>query len=109
MLIFDIREIGNLLLKYRKKAGLTQAELAEKAQISDRTYADIERGFSNMRVDTLLNICHALNITPNDILLREHEVFVEFEELSACLSQCSSAERKTALMLMQVYLRSLHL
>ena len=44
MLILDLREIGNRLLAVRKRAGLTQAELAEKAGLADRTYADIERG-----------------------------------------------------------------
>jgi len=44
MLLYDIRKIGNKLLECRKMTGLTQAELAEKAGLADRTYADIERG-----------------------------------------------------------------
>ena len=43
MLIHNTRDIGGKLLSIRKKAGLTQSELAEKAGLSDRTYADIER------------------------------------------------------------------
>ena len=53
MLIHNTRDIGGKLLSIRKKAGLTQSELAEKAGLSDRTYADIERGTVNMRVATL--------------------------------------------------------
>ena len=68
MLIYDPRVRGNRIYKYRKKAGLTQSELAEKAGLADRTFADIERGSSNMRVETLLKICDALRISPNDIL-----------------------------------------
>ena len=56
MLIFDRRTIGNRLLAMRKKRGLTQAEVAELAGLSDRTYADIERGTVNMRLETLLHI-----------------------------------------------------
>ena len=48
MLLFDMRAIGNKLLAIRKKAGLTQQEVAEAAGLSDRTYADIERGTVNM-------------------------------------------------------------
>lgn len=60
MLIHDLRQIGNRLLTLRKDRGLTQAELAEKAGLADRTYADIERGTVNMRVMTLLQICDTI-------------------------------------------------
>lgn len=63
MLIYDQITIGNKLLDVRKKSGLTQAEVAERADISDRAYADIERGCTNMRVDTLQKICNALHST----------------------------------------------
>ena len=54
MLIFDLRSIGNKLLAIRKRMGMTQAEVAEAAVMSDRTYADIERGSVNMRTETVL-------------------------------------------------------
>ena len=38
MLIFDLRTIGNKLLTIRKRMGMTQAEVAEAAGLSDRTY-----------------------------------------------------------------------
>ena len=62
MLIYDFRVIGNRLLAFRKKAGLTQIEVAEAAGLSDRTYADIERGSVNMRIETILRICDVLHI-----------------------------------------------
>ena len=71
MLVFDFRTIGNKLLSIRKKAGLTQSEVAEKANLSDRTYADIERGTVNMRIETVLKICEALHITPDMVLTTE--------------------------------------
>ena len=71
MLIHDLRQIGNRLLALRKDRGLTQAELAEKAGLADRTYADIERGTVNMRLTTLVKICEALNVRPNDLLLSD--------------------------------------
>ena len=58
MLISDPRQIGNRLLAIRKHIGLTQAEVAEAAGLSDRAYADIERGSVNMRIDRELSaIC----------------------------------------------------
>lgn len=66
MLINNLRQIGNRFLEFRKQRGLTQAEVAELANISDRTYADIERGGTNLRTVTLVAICSALKVTPND-------------------------------------------
>ena len=68
MLNFDFHEIGNKLFTIRKRAGMTQAEVAEAAGLSDRTYADIERGTVNMRIETVLRICTVLHITPDEIL-----------------------------------------
>jgi len=108
MLIFDFRAIGNKLLTIRKKAGLTQAEVAEKAGLSDRTYADIERGTVNMRIETILRICEALKITPDEILTEEREVDILWQnELFEQLECCSQREKETALKILSVYLQSL--
>lgn len=49
----DLITIGNRLYEARKRLGMNQSQAAEAAGISDRTYADVERGTANMRVDTL--------------------------------------------------------
>ena len=107
MLIFDSHKIGNKLLAVRKGIGLTQSEVAEKAGISDRTYADIERGSVNMRVETVLKICSVFNITPDEILTSEDEQDFDESELLAKLNNCSKKERNTALKLLDVYLDSI--
>ena len=108
MLVFDLRTIGNRLLAFRKRAGLTQAEVAEAAGFSDRTYADIERGTVNMRMETLLKICAALHITPDDVLTEEKETLApQLDGLLARLEQCTPKEKGTALRLLEVYLSSL--
>ena len=108
MLVSDLLTIGNKLLAIRKRMGMTQAEVAEAAGLSDRTYADIERGSVNMRIETILRICSVLHITPDEILrvgntsatLRQIELF---ERLNAC----NPKDRETALRLLSVYLESL--
>lgn len=108
MLITELHKIGNNLLSVRKRRGLTQAEVAEAAGLSDRTYADIERGSVNMRLETLLRICTALRITPNDILTEQSEATpIHPEELLQMLNACQPENRETALQLLHVYLRSL--
>lgn len=109
MLIFNFHTIGNRLLTIRKKMGLTQAEVAEAANLSERTYADIERGTVNMRTETLLRICNVLKITPDEILTEENSTLaVKQEELINKLNTCSTKDRETALQLLSIYLHSLN-
>ncbi len=107
MLVLNLTDIGNKLYKIRKSKGLTQAEVAEKADFSDRTYADIERGSTNMRIETLLKICEALNVTPNDILVTETNISVSEKDIASALNACSNNEKETALKLLSVYVDSL--
>lgn len=108
MLISDLLTIGNKLLLIRKRMGLTQAEVAEAAGLSDRTYADIERGTVNMRIETILRICGALHITPNEILTEEDcSIAARQNELIERLNACNPKDRETALRLLSVYLQSL--
>lgn len=108
MLISDLCEIGNKLYILRKSKGLTQAEVAEKAELSDRTYADIERGNVNMRLETLLKICKALNITPNEILTVEEQNLITESQFVEIINSCTETEKRTALNLLNVYLNSLN-
>lgn len=108
MLIFDSRKIGNKLLYFRKRSGLTQMEIAELAGLSDRAYAEIERGNVNMRVDTALRICEALHITPNEILTeKDIPLPVNQKEIFGKLNNCSPKEREAALKILAVYLESI--
>ena len=108
MLVSDLFTIGNKLLCIRKRLGLTQAEVAEAAGLSDRTYADIERGTVNMRIKTILRICSALHITPDEILTEnDSSANVHQEELFERLNACNNKDRETALKLLSLYLQSL--
>lgn len=105
MLIHDLRQIGNHLLEYRKDRGMTQAELAEKAGLADRTYADIERGTVNMRLSTLLGICEALNIRPNDILLYDDELFpIDRDEIIERLKGSPRSSQEAATRILKIFL-----
>lgn len=65
--------LGALLKRYRAAAGLTQEELAEKAEVSARTVSDVERGVrTRIYRDTAGRLAEALEL---------HEVIrTEFEE-----------------------------
>ncbi len=109
MLIFDFRAIGNKLLENRKRTGLTQNEVAEKANLSDRTYADIERGCVNMRMETFLKICEVLCVTPDEILTNESHISEATKaELTDKFGKCTFSQQETAIKLLNVYLDSLN-
>ncbi len=109
MLVLESYAIGNKLLAIRKRMGMTQAEVAEKAGMSDRTYADIERGTVNMRVSSLLRICAVLHITPNEILTEDVPgEEIQEAELLTQLNACTPKDKRFALQLLSVYLKSLH-
>ena len=108
MLITNPIKIGNKLHTIRKRMGMTQAEVAEAAGVADRTYADIERGTVNMRVETALKICETLHITPDEILTEDSPSLTSRQnELWERLNACSPKDKETALSLLAVYLQSL--
>ena len=108
MLVFDLHTIGNKLLIVRKRMGMTQAEVAESAGLSDRTYADIERGTVNMRTETILRICNTLHITPDEIQTEDStSLSIQQTELWERLNACNSKDKETALQLLSIYLKSL--
>ena len=108
MLLNDKRMIGNKLFALRKQTDKTQLELAVASELSERTYADIERGQTDMRVSTLLKLCQTLHVTPDEILTDPADESAPCEdEMFARLAECSSKDRETALKLLKVYLQSL--
>jgi transcriptional regulator with XRE-family HTH domain len=56
------KDLGAKLKKARLKIGLTQAEVASKADVNVNYYAQIERGEVNTSFEKLHNILKALNI-----------------------------------------------
>lgn len=57
-------QIGLNILYYRKKLGLTQLQLAEKANYSRNHIQQIETAVDTPSVEALLDIAEALEIPP---------------------------------------------
>ena len=65
--------IGNRLALLRKRRGLSQEELAERARL-DRSYVSrIERGLANPSMGVLERICVALDITLQELFCTPEE------------------------------------
>ena len=62
--------IGEAVLKYRKKAKLSQELLAEKADIHPNYVGRIERGECSPTVDILIRVAKALGVHPHKLFLK---------------------------------------
>ena len=66
--------IGANIATYRKRAGLTQAGLAEQLNYSDKAVSKWERGESCPDIPTVMAIAEALGITVNELLADPNEL-----------------------------------
>ena len=68
-----LKTIGENTRKYRTRAGLTQAELAEKVGVGTSFISRVERGEKRMRIETILLVAAALHISVDLLLCPENE------------------------------------
>lgn len=61
-------EMGARIATRRKQLGWTQEQAAEAAGLSWQFWACVERGIKNVRAESLLNLCSALNVSTDYIL-----------------------------------------
>ena len=96
----DYIGLGDKIRFFRTKMRLSQEELAEKTDLSNVYISHLERGVRAPRLDVVINIANALNISADDLLSgsliisgtsrghREYEVLSDCtpEELSIILN-----------------------
>ena len=73
-------EIGKFIANCRKEKKLTQAQLAEKLNITDRAVSKWETGKSMPDSSIMLELCEILGITVNELLSGEEIDMESFEE-----------------------------
>lgn len=74
-----LKVIATNVVKFRKQLGLTQEELAYKADI-DRTYIGyIENAKQNISAEKLCSLAQALKVGVGDLLAREEELILASE------------------------------
>ena len=61
-LAHDPRQIGNLVRRARKRQGLSQAALGEKAGMRQETISLIETGHPAAKLQTILSVLAALDL-----------------------------------------------
>ena len=64
----DYRGLGRTVAKRRIELGMTQEQLAEFCGLSASYIGCIERANRKASLDTLIELCFALNVSPNHLL-----------------------------------------
>ena len=76
----DQVKIGKFIAERRKAVGLTQAQLSEKLNITDRAVSKWENGRSMPDSSIMLELCEILKITVNDLLSGEKVTMENYNE-----------------------------
>lgn len=62
------RQFGQNLVRLRKRKGMSQEDLGFASSLHRTEIGMLERGVRLARIDTLLKLCGALGVTPNELL-----------------------------------------
>ncbi len=95
-MIVDYALIGKRLAKIRKDKKLTQERLAEITNLANNYISNIENNRSIPSLETLVKLCEALEVTPNDILLGSSTSSQNYmnDELFDKLNKCTAKEKR---------------
>lgn len=78
--MMDQMKIGRFIAERRKMKNLTQAQLSEKLNITDRAVSKWENGRSLPDSSIMLELCEILDITVNDLLSGEVVVMEKYDK-----------------------------
>ena len=91
----DQIKIGKFIAECRKKKNLTQAQLAEKLNITDRAISKWETGKAMPDSDIMLDLCYILGINVNELLCGEMiDMEQKDEQLNELIFQMAKNEER---------------
>lgn len=97
----DQEKIGKFIAELRKEKGLTQAQLAERFDISNKAVSKWETGKSLPDASIMIDLCNFLGITVNELLsgerIRMEDYKEKAEEIITGVVQISQEEKKAML------------
>ena len=88
-------KIGRFIAECRKKANLTQMQLAEKLGITDKAISKWERGVAMPDTSIMLELCGILGISVNELLSGEMiDIEQKNEQLDELIFQMAKNEER---------------
>lgn len=90
------KQLGKKIKRMRQNRGLTQEQLAEAVDVSQRTLSGIEIGENFVTADTLDKIIKALDTTPEELFSLSHLKSSKelFDEISADIKKLQDEPEK---------------
>lgn len=85
------KKFGENIASHRVKAGMTQAKLAEKANLSLRAVQDMEYGKSFAGSTTLDRLSRALGVSVAELFISEDDTLRSLSEATSFLSKLSAS------------------
>ena len=105
--LYDKHAVGNRIRASRKSIGLSRAQMAELIGKSEKYYADIERGYCGMSLETMIEISRRLGFSL-DYLVNGEETAGMTENATKVLfylGQCDEKQHKKVAEILQVLAR----
>jgi transcriptional regulator with XRE-family HTH domain len=95
-MLIDYTLLGERIAKARKERNISQARLSEKADMSNNYLSNVENSRSIPSLETLVKLCAALDVTPNDLLLGVSTQSKDYagSDIFESLSQCTAQEKR---------------
>lgn len=92
----DYSLLGKRLASTRKERNLTQEKLAEMTNLANNYISNIENSRSIPSLETLVKLCEALEITPNDLLTgaSEQSEYYMDKDIAVNLQHCTPKEKR---------------
>ena len=95
---------GDRIRSRRKQLGLTRKEMAEQIGKAEKYYADIERGYCGMSLDTMIEIADSLGLTLDYLVFGNdgrEESERESDSIQLLVRGCDEKRRKKAVELLK--------
>lgn len=81
---YNSAEIGHRIREKRLSFGYTQSQVADRIDRSAKYYADIERGYCGMSLETMLALSRLFNLSLDYLILgiesKQNHIFLESPE-----------------------------
>lgn len=105
----NLKEVGQRICIARKKQGLSQAELAEKIDISVTHMSDIENGKKNASIEIFMRLTEALQVSADWLLQTNIPTVasIQSDEISRLLSGCTSEEAQALIKILHEIKRAM--
>ena len=93
---------ASALKKYRLQNNMTQEQVAQIIETDTKYISQLEFGVSRGSISTLIKLCKAYNVTPNDILYdlyKDTPIVENLDKFNSSFSKLSVKDKELVLMI----------